>query len=125
MSVKAQKWVTLVITQLHAAQKDGKHWKEARRNDPWFVRVFFANNFRNPLGTWGVAGLFCANLFLYGMHYEEVHSTIPRFRLLLYTACAGRVLSMMVELRLCCDYLLYVLDEDCRAPEPSDSVLGV
>jgi len=42
-------WVTMVCTQVHSVS-DGEHWKHARARDPWFVRIYFANNFRNPFG---------------------------------------------------------------------------
>lgn len=44
-------WSTLVATQVHAAIDGGVHWKNTReKGDPWLVRKYFANNFRNPVG---------------------------------------------------------------------------
>lgn len=111
LGIISLEWTTLLATQLHAAQ-NGKHWKEVRGQDPWLVREFFSSNFCNPLGTWGVVGLFGANLFLYGMHFESIRGSVPGFYSLLVVACCGRFLSMLIELWLCCSYLVYLIDED-------------
>jgi len=44
-------WFTMFSTQVFAATGDAEHWKQARQNnDPYLIRWYFANNFRNPLG---------------------------------------------------------------------------
>jgi phosphatidylglycerophosphate synthase len=106
-------WTTMVATQVHASSHT-MHWKEARQNDPWFVQLFFVNNFRNPLGALGVFGLFAANLFAYGAQFGLLVDSIPFFNLWMSIAFIGRGLSMFVELWLCKDYIFYVLEQDSK-----------
>jgi len=40
-------WLTLASTQVMASRKS-THWKDKKLQDPWLVRMFFANNFINP-----------------------------------------------------------------------------
>jgi phosphatidylglycerophosphate synthase len=114
VAIVCTEWITLVVTQLHAVQRGGEHWKKQRENDPWIVQTFFANNFRNPLGAWGIVGLFSANLFAYGAHFPAIYSRIPGFYVFMLLACAGRLLSFIIELWLCWGYLSYLLDEGAR-----------
>jgi hypothetical protein len=104
----------MVATQVHASSHT-MHWKEARQKDPWFVQLFFANNFRNPLGALGVFGLFAANLFAYGAQFDLLVDSIPFFNLWMSIAFIGRGLSMFVELWLCKDYVSYILEQDSKS----------
>jgi len=105
-------WVTLVATQVHASSQHSQHWKEARQKDPRFVQAFFANNFRNPLGSLGIYGLFAANMFAYGSQHAVLVDSIPLFDLWKYVAFAGRGVAMFIELRFCRSYIWHVLEQD-------------
>jgi len=39
-------WLTFFATQLHSIENGGEHWKGERKQDPWFVKTYFRNNFR-------------------------------------------------------------------------------
>jgi phosphatidylglycerophosphate synthase len=117
VAIVCTEWITMILTQLHLVHRGGEHWKKQRENDPWIIRTFFANNFRNPLGTLGIIGLFSANLFVFGAHFPSIYSHIPGFYVFLALAGAGRLLSFMIELWMCWDYLSYLLDEDARQCE--------
>lgn len=114
VTIVCTEWITMLVTQLHSVQSGGEHWKKTRENDPWIVGMFFANNFRNPLGTLGILGLFSANLFLFGSHFPSIYSKIPGFHVFLTLACAGRLLSFAIELWMCWGYVSYVLNEDAQ-----------
>jgi hypothetical protein len=108
-------WTTMVATQVHASSSHSMHWKEARQNDPWFVQSFFADNFRNPLGALGIFGLFGANLFAYGSHFDLIVESIPLFNLWMSIAFIGRGVAMLVELRFCKGYVSYILEQDSKS----------
>ena len=97
-------WITLLCTQLHSKEGGGKHWKSNRENDPWFIRQVFKNNFKNPLGSLVLYGLYGSSLFVYGSNYYILYNHIPYFDLLKYTAYIGRCLAMFVEVYLCSNY---------------------
>ncbi|TFJ80297.1 hypothetical protein NSK_008440 [Nannochloropsis salina CCMP1776] len=61
-------WLTLLASQLLQHREQGRHWKKLRASDPWIVRYFFSNNFRNVLGVYGVGSLFLAPLFPLCLH---------------------------------------------------------
>ena len=66
LGVVSLEWLTCLATQLSSAMRDSGHWKHVEaRPVPSFCAAFFANNFVNPLGMWGIAGLFGAPLFLF------------------------------------------------------------
>ena len=104
-------WCTMIATQLHASSHQ-QHWKEARANDPWMVRQYFANNFGNPIGTVGIYGLFTASLFAYGSFYNVVYENIPYFSVWRYLAYAGRALSASIEVYFCTSYLSVLLKSE-------------
>lgn len=95
-------WLTLLSSQLVAQKDGGRHWKRQRAADPWVVRYFFSDNFRNPLGVVGIGGLFLAPLYPLVLH------TFPALLALLregspvvtwtgYGLLAGRMVSAAVE----------------------------
>ena len=104
-------WTTMVATQVHAVE-NSQHWKEARRNDPWIIRTFFASNFRNPLGVLGFYGLFAANLFAFGYRHPVIHSSIPQYDMFMYIAFLGRLLSAAIEIYFCASYFSYLVQTD-------------
>lgn len=104
-------WTTMVATQVHAVQ-NSQHWKEARLNDPWIIRTFFANNFRNPIGILGLYGLFAANLFAFGYRHPVVYSSIPHFGVFMYIAFLGRLVSAGIEIYFCASYFSYLIETD-------------
>lgn len=114
-------WTTMVSTQVHAAQ-NATHWKGARERDPWLVRSYFDNNFRNPIGFLGIFGLFSANLFAYGSYHPILYENIPAFRVLMYLAFGGRFLSMLVELWFCFGYLSYMVEQDSNVRDQRQRV---
>lgn len=61
-------WLTLLASQLLQHREQGRHWKKLRTSEPWVVRYFFSNNFRNVLGVYGVGSLFLAPLFPLCLH---------------------------------------------------------
>lgn len=107
-------WITMLATQLHAAQS-GTHWKATRDKDPWWIQSIFSNNFRNPLGTWCIFGLFSASLFAYADHQKELMGWIPFFGFWKYLAYSGRLLSMFVEVWLILGYLALVNERDSKS----------
>jgi phosphatidylglycerophosphate synthase len=114
-------WITMVSTQVHAAQSD-THWKIERANDPWWIRTFFRNNFRNPLGFIGIFGLFSANLCAYAslQRASTTHNPADAFLFLLdtaivrYVAFLGRGIALCVELRFCIRFAAFIIDKDKR-----------
>jgi phosphatidylglycerophosphate synthase len=103
-------WITMVSTQLQT--QSGSHWKASREADPWIIKKIFAHNFRTPIGTWCIYGLFCSALFAYGSHHEELVELIPLFNIWKYIAYSGRILSMLVEGWLVIGYLGLVIERD-------------
>ena len=106
-------WTTMIATQLHA--QGGEHWKQARTQDPVWIQSFFASNFRNPLGIWGLLGLFGANMVAYGRSFPEVEMRVPHLDVLWYFFLSGRLLSMIIELWFCVGYASHVLQQDAQA----------
>ena len=104
-------WTTMVSTQVYAAVNN-ENWKLARGRDPWLVQAFFRSNFRNPLGSLGIYGLFCANLFAYGSYHPVLYDAIPFYNAFMYLAFAGRLISMAIEIWLCCSYFSFILEND-------------
>jgi len=129
-------WLTLVATQLLVsssvseaeARSDDKqqHWKtkaagesdgEGGTEEPWLVRTYFRNNFRNPLGCLGIFGLFGSGMFAYGSHHSELRRRIPAFDIWMYAAFLGRAISACIELHFCWKYVDSVLQKDYRERE--------
>ncbi len=88
------------VYQLHAAQS-GTHWRASRESDPWFLRAMFANNFKTPMGTWCVYGLFSAGIFAYASQHPILVEGTPYFDVLKYAAFSGRGISVVAELWMC------------------------
>jgi len=64
--VASLEWLCFTATQVSAAMRGAGHWKDVRATDPpALVTAYFANNFVNPVGALGIAGLFGSPLFLY------------------------------------------------------------
>eukprot|EP00960_Hanusia_phi_P074083 768149-Hanusia_phi.AAC.4 len=61
----ALEWITLFATQMTSHLEGGGHWKQKTSEDPWIVREYFKNNFRNPLGTSGILGLFLLPSYIF------------------------------------------------------------
>jgi phosphatidylglycerophosphate synthase len=112
-------WLTMLSTQLQATNSDGTHWKTnaPRLVDHGIVRAVFRNNFRNPMGTLCIFGLFSANLFLYGSYHDVLYKQIPWFNYLRVVAFIGRVCSAGIELAFCLQHLRYMLDQDAHTKE--------
>ena len=108
-------WTTMICTQLHSREKGGEHWKTTRECDPWIVRAIFANNFKTPLGSWCIYGLFSAPFFAYGDKFEVFHNNIPYFSFWKNAAFAGRAISLLVELRMTSGYVSLVVERDTAA----------
>lgn len=104
-------WTTMLCTQLHASQFGG-HWKLLRDNDPWWVKKIFANNFKNPIGTLCIFGLFCAGPFAYGSQHDVIFVMIPYYNYWMYAAFIGRAVSGLAELWLTMGYIQQVIDHD-------------
>jgi phosphatidylglycerophosphate synthase len=104
-------WSTLVATQIHAAAHS-KHWKHLRETDHWMIQAFFANNFRNPLGSLGLFGLFGANMFAYGSAHPSLYESVPFFFFWKCLAFFGRAIAMSIELWMCLGYFSAVLEQD-------------
>lgn len=101
----------MVSTQVHATV-NSEHWKKARDKDPWIVQAYFRNNFRNMLGGLGIYGLSGANLFVYSSFHPVLCETFPYFDALMYLAFLGRIITLALELRFCCSYFYYLLEND-------------
>jgi cytochrome P450/phosphatidylglycerophosphate synthase len=109
-------WFTMVCTQLHskAGGDDGTHWKACRQNDPKFIQLIFANNFRSPLGVLCIYGLFTSGFVVYASHYSVLVEMIPFFNILLCLAVIGRLITMVAEIWLCSGYLSMVIAQDSK-----------
>jgi len=103
-------WMTMLSTQLHASLAEGKHWKEERQKDPSFVKFYFSNNFRNPIGAVGIFGLFGSGIYTYASYIPAISETFPFFCYGRYISYVGRFISMPVELWLCFTYFRAVID---------------
>ena len=112
-------WLTFAATQLHASAH-GSHWKTCRENDPKFIQNFFSNNFRNPFGLLGIYGLFAANLLAFAGAHASMREKLPYFYFFKYLAYTGRLISMGIELWMCCGYVKVILskDEESRIKKP-------
>ena len=89
--------------QLSSKRDGGRHWKVARERDPWLIKYYFSNNFINPLGITGIAGLFGSPAFIYAEHfYPQLRA---RYFLLGWWLHAGRVVSTAIELYFVSSYL--------------------
>ena len=104
-------WFTMVATQVHAASNQS-HWKASREKDPWIVRYFFSNNFRNPLGILGIYGLFAANIFIYGSLHPTLYNSIPYFNYWMFVALVGRGLSACIEIWFLASFFAMTLEKD-------------
>jgi hypothetical protein len=112
----------MICTQLHASQS-GSHWKQSRENDPKLLQWIFANNFKTPIGTLCVYGLFAAGIFAYGSDYPVFAENIPFLSFFKYSAFLGRGITMMAELWLCKGYLSLVVERD-EAESKQNSLKG-
>lgn len=90
-------WCTMLATQFAAVLDGGKHWKQQRAQDPWLIRFFFSNNFFNPLGVAGIAGLFFTPLAWYLAATMGFSETWYGMTLLVWLSL-GRSLSLSIEL---------------------------
>ena len=105
-------WITMLSTQMHAAQS-GTHWKKSREKDPWLIKKIFAHNFRTPLGMWCICGLFSSPLFAYcSQHDDKLVEIIPLYYVWKYLAYSGRLLSFCAEGWLVMGYLGLVIEQD-------------
>lgn len=110
--IVSMEWCTMVVTQLHSVHHQ-QHWKSQRSNDPWLVRQVFSRNFKSPLGIWTIYGLFFANMWTYAWHQPVLREKIhPLFLFWMYVAYAGRAVAMCVELWLCYNFLVLVIEQD-------------
>jgi phosphatidylglycerophosphate synthase len=110
-------WLTFFATQFHAATQRS-HWKLARSKDPKWIQTFFRRHFRNPLGIWGILGLFGANLCA----FARVHHLFPmQTKQILYNSIfyimegvcySGRAISLAIEMYLVCQYFSLLLRQD-------------
>jgi phosphatidylglycerophosphate synthase len=131
--ITSLEWLTFFATQFHAATQRA-HWKSARTKDPRWIQSFFRRHFRNPLGIWGVLGLFGAGLCAFA-RVNEIWPTAGYYKsggsdksssyvwaLVFHVAegvCySGRVLSMSIELYLLCQYFSLLLKQDTEQREP-------
>ena len=107
-------WITMICTQLHSKTSGGgsNHWKLKRETDPWFIQQVFRNNFKSPLGSLVIYGLYGSNLCLYGSYHSVIYNNIPYFTIFKYVAYSGRMVALLVELKLCNDYVSYLILTD-------------
>jgi hypothetical protein len=57
--------VSTQVLQARSVQNNTKnHWKKGD-DDPHIVKMFFRNNFRNPMGALGIYGLYASPISLY------------------------------------------------------------
>ncbi len=125
-------WTTMFCSQSSQIERteDQYHWKDVKRKStvsgskkappPFWVQAVFKNNFRTPLGIFAIYGLFVAPFGTYVWYADWMSSkeTWPSRLLpgqmvaLIKMAYAGRFLSAVVELWLCCEYLSGVVARD-------------
>ena len=118
--VISTEWFTFLTTQLHAyqrqhqAQVQDQHWKLARTQDPWWIRIVFQGGFRNPLGGWIIYSLFATPLILWLSDHPTIHIHIPFFPIWKYTAYTGRICALTIEWYLSCSFLAQIIDDDSQ-----------
>ncbi|KAG7363786.1 phosphatidylglycerophosphate synthase [Nitzschia inconspicua] len=110
-------WITMICTQLHAASvtttTSSRHWKDGRtRQDPWWIRLIFANGFRTPLGVLCIGGLFGSGYLAYAQSQPQLATMIPHFVVFRNVSFIGRGVAMLAELWLCGRYLSHVIAND-------------
>lgn len=125
-------WTTMFCSQSSQAANQSdehdQHWKDVRSKSdrappPLWVQAVFRNNFRSFPGVLAIYGLFVAPFGTYVWCADDwaAKATWP-YRILseqtilalLATSYAGRLLSAMIELWLCCEYLRGVIALDSR-----------
>lgn len=104
-------WMTMICTQLHATTSS-EHWKSCRTNDPWWIQMIFANNFKTPQGVLCIGGLFGSGYVVYAQTQPILVASIPYFGVLRNLALLGRGLTMMAEIWICRGYLSHVIAKD-------------
>ena len=136
-------WTTMFCSQSSAAQtkqteEDYSHWKDAKRkinvdkkkvfSPPFWVQAVFRNNFRTLPGIFAMYGLFVAPFSTYVWYADSMIETWPSqlfsehvLSYLIYMSYAGRFLSAMVELWLCCEYLSGVIARDSKRKATNNS----
>ncbi|KAL7539435.1 hypothetical protein ACHAXR_009298 [Thalassiosira sp. AJA248-18] len=136
-------WVTMFCSQNNKTNQQGDqhiHWKDVKRKvadtgsnrppPPFWVQAVFKDNFRSLPGIFAIYGLFAAPFGTYVWYADrEQKSTWPArliseniMTILLKISYAGRLLSAMVELWLCYEFLSCVITRDRRQKlKPKDS----
>ena len=119
LGIVSLEWLTCLATQLSSAMRDSGNWKHVEaRPVPALCGAFFANNFVNPLGMWGIAGLFGAPLYLF------LRTAWPAALQFLYpvppsaigwTLLSGRALCAVIELYFVSDFVRLLI-----SPKPKD-----
>ncbi|EKX51831.1 hypothetical protein GUITHDRAFT_102442 [Guillardia theta CCMP2712] len=94
-------WVTLFATQMTSHLEGGRHWKQQTSEEPWMVRAYFKNNFKNPLGTSGILGLFLLPTYIFiDSQFPSIASSFPPSLWLLVGVwlLLGRLASACLEM---------------------------
>lgn len=109
-------WITMFSSQCKTSRREG-HWKDvAQKEPPQWVQAVFQNNFRTIPGILAIYGLFVAPMGTFVMQSDGVW---PRQLLsertlfvLVVISYVGRILSGFVELWICIDFMMDVVNND-------------
>lgn len=120
-------WITMFCSQSNEPNEKDKdqnvHWKDVKTKSeppPFWVQAVFKNNFRSPAGVLAMCGLFVAPLGSYIRCADRVNKSTWPFQflpedaisILVKISYAGRLLSAIVELWICRNYLMKVIARD-------------
>ncbi|XP_054749274.2 uncharacterized protein LOC129254778 [Lytechinus pictus] len=110
--IAAMEWLVFVCTHSLGAQ-----WKTTKVQAPWIVSKVMEKNFKTPLGTFTILGLFVLPLWLYA-HYTGVLGKTLRVPISVQYAgiaflSTGRAFAFAVESHFVYSHILYLTrDED-------------
>lgn len=116
-------WITMFCSQSNQVIKKSDtlrvHWKEMRKENPFWVKAVFRNNFRTVPGIFAIYGLFVAPVGSYLWYADKRNTTWPArlfgeevMAVLTQLSILGRLLSAIVESWICYDHFSFVIALD-------------
>ena len=125
LSIICLEWITMFCSQSsQTVKKKGGmrvHWKDMHKETPFWVRAVFKNNFKTVPGIFAIFGLFVSPFGTYIWYADRLNVTWPSrllseddLSILIQISYVGRLLSAMVEMWICYDYLGYVIANDAQ-----------
>ena len=117
--VPSVEWFTLLATQqwqvLASNSSSGgcPHWKDRSLEDPVWVQAFFSHRFFNPIGAFGVHGLYLCPILIYA--FQTHNWDIPFYNVWMGLAVLGRLMAFSVEAYLCFKFVRLLIERDLAA----------